>query len=284
MKKKIFKSIALIIVLNLFIVELGFVGLNVKAEVNTEHEYYEEEFINEDGILTKFTYEIGDVVVVSHYENGILVSQSTANPKTDELISITEDEEIVSKISDVVVAMPVGEQTGEISLMGAGYFSVVSSKYSTSVPGCSSFLAQLFEKTSTSYDKVFALRLTPRQLWTGIVAAIIVAIFLKEKVTVTMIRKAIAGFGIGTTTTMILEGFEGTYQASKDVADYYVHAKNRTVFTNKITREYLLLRDARSHQKVTIKVGEQITAYGQPTSYSVMLNMGIVNVVNGGCK
>lgn len=43
--------------------------------------------------------------------------------------------------------------------------------------------------------------------------------------------------GIQVSTTALLEGFDGTYNSRLDIADYYVEAKNRKVFTNKITRE-----------------------------------------------
>lgn len=264
-----------------FLLSISLPNLTVRAE-ESRNQVFEEFFVNEEGKSVKTITSIEDnIVKVSVFVEGELEQESTANANTGNVSGFSDygKNKFNKEISDIVNFEPSESLTNEdfvITPFGSGFYSQVASKKSVASSMCSKVVtAYLYEKSSTLYDKKIALNLSKGEVISAITGSIIAAAFLKTPISVSTTIEMLVSIGASISAGVMVTAFSGSYQGHKNINDYYATINNTRYFTNKITREYFTFYNSKTGAKTVKYIGQQVSAYGAPTSYQVMLSQAI---------
>lgn len=277
-----------------------------------------EEYVDEEGRNNKMVIEIkDDTVTASLYVEGILEQQSVANKTTNSLTGFSNygTDKFQRKVSDlvtvettallpgVVVApvrdvqpgqplMPASVLPGQDAVInsivdggGSSGYTFVGSKKSAIVNSCKpkQITAYLYEKTTNSNSQRILVKWGRKEVITAIVSTIATAVVLKSPLSVRLLTSSLTGVGVSVVSGAIVDGFYGSWQITKNVKNYYGSVSGTKHFYNTITRETFLLRNDRTKKDSNVFLGEHISAYGKPKTYSLMLTHTIGNWGKGNC-
>lgn len=276
-----FKKTLVFSILFTFLLSISLPNSTVGAE-KSRNQLFEEFFINEEGENVKTITSIkNNIVKVSVFIEGELEQESIANANTGNVSGFSDygKNKFNKEISDIVDFESSESLTNDdfvITPFGTGFYSQVASKQSVASSMCSKVVtAYLYEKSNTLYDQKIALNLTKGEVISAVTSAIILAAFLKTPITVSTTVEMLASIGASISGGVLVVAFSGAYQGHKNINDYYASINNTTYFTNKITREYFTFYNTKTGAKTVKFIGQQVSAYGAPTSYQVMLSQAI---------
>jgi hypothetical protein len=248
-----------------------------------------DEFVDEEGRNNKMVIEMGaEENIVSIFVDGELEQQSVVDIDTGEITGFANygEREFEKNISDLItVDNTLAEEDDVVSPMALNYYSRVASKKSVSSSVCvKTITAYLYEKTTITNSKRYLVNYSRGEALSAIVVTIISAFVFKSKITVKYLKEALFGVGASVVLGALKDGFKGAWQVRTHVADYYGSTGGATgpkYFTNRITNEYFTLYNDRvANSSKMLHLGEHISAYGKPKTYSLMLNHTIGNWAN----
>ncbi|MEK5079127.1 hypothetical protein MKX73_09425 [Solibacillus sp. FSL W7-1436] len=285
--KKIFSiGIALMLVLYTQTISVGAITLDNQSnseifkdlDNQTNPEIFSEEFIDENGKNNRLVTEQNeDYVIVSLYIEGELEQQSIVNKQTREVTGFSEygENHFEKELPDLIT---VGEQSNNIQPFAVGSYSKVAERKSVSNALCTKVVtAILYEKTTNSTTSKYNLHYSKAELLTTILASIAAAVILKTPLTLANLEALLVGTGTSVAGSKILKAFDGTFQVKIQVKDYYANIGSTKYFTNKITKETMVIFNQATAKDASRVIGTHVSAYGKPTDYQVMLSQAIVN-------
>lgn len=257
------------------------------GEENALEDVVVEEYVDEEGRINKMVIETEeDRTVVSLFVDGKLEQQSIVDKETGELTGFSEygENEFAKNIDDFInVEDTLAEENDMMmSPMAVGYYSQVASRVTVPNAMCNKKVtAYLYQKSTITNTAKMHISFSKREVITAILAAIVSAVILKSKPSVTLLKEMLISIGVGVAAGALSAGFEGHYQVKKDIKDYYATISGTKYFTNKITKEYMTLYNKRNGKAETKYLGQTVSAYGKPTSHQVMLSQAIVTWSKG---
>lgn len=286
MKKIISASLALMLLLYTQTISVAAmnVGNQSNPEIFTELDNesnpgnFIEEFTDENGKINKLVTEQNEEFVsVSLYIEGELEQQSRVNKQTGEVTGFSEygENHFEKELSDFITE---GQQSINFQPFAVGSYSKVAERKSVSNALCTKVVtAILYEKTTNSQTKKYNISYSKEELLTTILASIAAAVILKTPLTLTNLQALLVGTGTSVAGSKILSAFDGHYQVNIQVKDYYANVGSSKYFTNKVTKETMVLYNQKTGKDASKVIGTHVTAYGNPTDYQVMLSQALVN-------
>jgi len=243
---------------------------------------FTEEFTDENGKNNKLVTEQNeDFVSVSLYIEGELEQQSIVNKQTKEVTGFSEygEKHFEKELSDLIT---VEQQSNNIQPYAVGSYSKVAERKSVSNALCTKVVtAVLYEKTTNSQTSKLNLNYSKSELITTILASVVAAVILKSPLSISTLQSLIVGTGTSVAGSKILSALKGHYIVKTQVKDYYANVGSSTkYFTNKVTKETMLLYNDKTREDASKVIGTHVTAYGKPTDYQVMLSQALVNWAN----
>lgn len=218
-----------------------------------------------------------DFVSVSLYIEGELEQQSIVNKQTGEVTGFSEygENHFEKELSDLIT---VEQPSNNIQPYAVGSYSKVAERKSVSNALCTKVVtAILYEKTTNSQTSKLNLNYSKAELVTTILASIVAAVILKSPLSLATLESLLVGTGTSVAGSKILSALKGYYIVKVQVKDYYANVGSTKYFTNKVTKETMVMYNEKTAKEASKVIGTHVTAYGKPTDYQVMLSQALVN-------